>query len=148
MDKNNQAETGTELYDYLCVNFFTQNPADLCVYTRETKGQKVIVIWIDDLLIAAYDDNVSRNVKEMLTAKFPIKDLGKLESFLGIDFQQTDHCVKMSQERYVKKILNRFDMQDCKPRATPCEPKLNYTNSAEVMSDVRKYREAVGSLVN
>ncbi len=136
------------LHDYLCGNLFTQNPADHCVYTRETKGQKVIiVIWVDDLVIAASDDNVLRNVKEMLTAKFQMKDLGKLKSFLGIDFQQSDHCVKMSQERYVGKILDRFDMQDCKPRATPCEPKLNYTNSAEVMSDVRKYREAVGSLV-
>lgn len=102
----------------------------------------IIVIWVDDLLIAANDDNVSRNVKEMLTAKFQIKYLGKLKSFLCIDFQQTDHGVKMSQERYVKKILNKLDMQDCKPRATPCDPKLNNTNSAEVMNDVRKYREA------
>lgn len=51
----------------------------------------------------------------------------------------------MSQERYVGKILNRFDMQDCKQLATPCEPKLNYTDNTEVMSDVRKYREAVGN---
>lgn len=66
------------------------------------------------------------------------KDLGRLRSFLGIDFQQSAHCVKMSQE----KILDKFDMQDCKPRVTP---KFNYTNNAEVMSIVRKYREAVGS---
>ncbi len=69
-----------------------------------------------DLVIAGSDDNVLRNVREMLTAKFQMKDLGKLKSFLDIDFQQSDHCVKMSQERYVGKILDRFDMQDCKPR--------------------------------
>lgn len=107
----------------------------------------IIVIWVDDLVIAASDDNVMMNAKDMLTAKFKMKDLGKLNHFLNIDFQQSDHCVKMSQERYVEKILNRFDMQDCKPRATPCEPMLNYTDNAEVMSDVRKYREAVGSLI-
>ncbi len=44
-------------------------------------------------------------------------------------------------------ILERFDMQNCKSRATPCEQKLNYTDNAELMRDVRKYREAVGSLI-
>lgn len=107
----------------------------------------IIVIWVDDLVIAASDDNVLRNVKEMLTAKFQMKDLGKPKGFLSTDFQQSDHWVEISQERYVEKILDRFDMQDCKPRATPCEPKPNCTNNAEVMSDVRKYKEAVGSLV-
>ena len=32
-----------------------------------------------------------------------------------------------------KKILERFDMQDCKPR---CEQKLDYTDGAEMMTDV------------
>ena len=38
-------------------------------------------------------------------------------------------------------------MDECKPRATPCEQRLNYTNDAIVTSDVKKYREAVGSLI-
>ena len=38
-------------------------------------------------------------------------------------------------------------MLDCKPRAIPCEQKLDYSDDAEEMSDVTKYREAVGSLI-
>lgn len=38
-------------------------------------------------------------------------------------------------------------MQGCKPRATPCEQNLNCTNNAEVMRDVSKFREAVGSFI-
>ena len=53
----------------------------------------------------------------------------------------------MSQKRNVEKMLERFDVQDCKPRAIPCEQKLNYTDGAEIMSDARKYREVVGSLI-
>lgn len=46
------------LHDYLRGNLFTQNPADYCVYTSETKGQKVIiVIWVDDLIIAECQRN-------------------------------------------------------------------------------------------
>lgn len=53
----------------------------------------------------------------------------------------------MSQAKYVKKILERFNMHDCKPRSTPCEQKLNYTDDATLMNDVSRYREAVGSLI-
>ena len=53
----------------------------------------------------------------------------------------------MSQSKYVEKILVRFNMQDCKPRSTPCEQKLNYTDDAALLSDVSMYREAVGSLI-
>ncbi|KAF3706927.1 Copia protein Gag-int-pol protein Copia VLP protein Copia protease [Channa argus] len=53
----------------------------------------------------------------------------------------------MSQEKYVSKILNRFNMQDCKPRETPCELKLDFTENAKKMNNPRMYREAVGSLI-
>ncbi len=125
-----------------------QNQADYCVYTWETANEKVIiVIWVDDLLIVASDENVLRRVKDMLTERFQMKDLGKLRHFLGVDFNQSDNCVRMSQAKYVTKILQRFNMQDCKPRSTPCEQKLDYNNDAEKMIDVKKYREAVGSLI-
>ncbi len=72
-----------------------QNQADYCVYTWETANEKVIiVIWVDDLLIVASDENVLRRVKDMLTERFQMKDLGKLRHFLGVDFNQSDNCVE------------------------------------------------------
>ena len=87
------------------------------------------------MIIAASDDDVLRCVKEMLKSKFRMKDLGKLTHFLGIDFEQSSDCVMMSQCKYVQKILERFHMLDCKPRATPCKQKLDYSDDAEEMSD-------------
>lgn len=37
----------------------------------------------------------------------------------------------MLTERFKRKILDRFEMQDCKSRESPCEPKLEYTEDAE-----------------
>lgn len=53
----------------------------------------------------------------------------------------------MSQERYARKILDRFDMQNCKSRETPCELKLDYSEDSENIREPRKFREAVGSLI-
>ncbi|KAJ8381057.1 hypothetical protein SKAU_G00018350 [Synaphobranchus kaupii] len=136
------------LHDCLIENQFTQNPADHCVYAKETESGKVImIIWVDDLIIAASNETVLKDVKEMLSAKFKMKDLGRLNRFLGIDFMQSDGCVKMSQEKFVNKILERFNMQNCRPRETPCDQKQDYTENAVKMDDVRMFREAVGSLI-
>lgn len=136
------------LHSYLTENDFTQNPADHCVYTKETKlGKVIMIIWVDDLIIAASNEKVMKDVKEMLSEKFKMKDLGRLKHFLGIDFIHSDGSVKMSQEAYVHRILERFNMQNCKPRETPCDLKLHYTEDAVKMCDVKMYREAVGSLI-
>ena len=70
-----------------------------------------------------------------------MKDLGGLSYFLGIDFEQGDGFVKMKQRRYLSKVLERFEMCNCKPRATPAEQKLQV--GGEAPCDPRRYREAV-----
>lgn len=70
------------LHSFLCTNGFTQNPADHCVYTKEKGNEKVILlVWVDDLIIAANNESVLKNVKRMLTENFKMKDLGKLNIF-------------------------------------------------------------------
>ena len=74
-----------------------------------------------------------------------MKDLGRLSYFLGIHFEQGDGFVKMNQKGYITKVLERFEMSNCKPRSTPAEQKLEFDGETPV--DPRRYREAVGSLV-
>lgn len=136
------------LQTHLSENGFEQNPADHCVYAREKDDEKVILlIWVDDLIIAASSEIVLNSVKRMLADRFKMKDLGKLNHFLGIDFNQIENQVKMSRKRYVNKILDRFEMQNCRLRETPCEPKLEYSEDAQKMKEPKKYREAEGSLI-
>lgn len=105
-----------------------------------------MIVWVDDIILAASHGQILKSVKEMLGAKFKIKDLGKLRHFLGIDFAQTKGEVKMNQKRYISKILERFEMTHCKPRVTPCEMKMKFDSEGEA-TDSKKYCEVVGSLI-
>lgn len=102
---------------------------------------------MDDLIIAASNSNSLEEVKNMLSTRFKMKDLGSLKCFLGMDFSQCDGCVKVTQKRYIEKILERFNMQECRIRETPCDQKLEYSEDVPKMLDVKKYREAVGTLI-
>ena len=135
------------LHDYLSENGFTQNPADHCVYSKQIENRKVLlVIWVDDLIITASDNDLLNDAKKMLSTKFKMKDLGRLSNFLGIDFDQSQGVVKMSQKKYISKVLEQFGMSDCKPRSTPCEQKLQCNTSGDAI-DSTQYRKAVGSLI-
>lgn len=68
----------------------------------------------------------------MLQERFHTKDLGRLLYFLGIDFEQSDSFVNT-------KVLNNFEMCNCKPRATPSEQKLAF--GSETPRDPRRYGE-------
>ena len=82
----------------------------------------------------------------MLMSEFKMKEQGKLNHFIEIDFHITQGCVKMNQSKYIGRVLERFNMSNCKPRATPCELKMDLSNNSDPV-DSRKYREIIGSLI-
>ena len=80
----------------------------------------------------------------MLQERFTMKDPGKLSYFLDIAFEHGDGFAKMSQKMYLSKVLERFHMSNCKPRNTPSEQKLEFSDDSNC--DAKLYRESVGSL--
>jgi hypothetical protein len=59
--------------------------------------------------------------KAMISAKFKIRDLGKASYALGIKIKR-DRCkqtIRLSQRQYIKNVLDRCGMSNCKPISTP-----------------------------
>ena len=75
--------------------------------------------WVDDLLIATSDQILMNDVKLCFHNKFKMKDLGPLSWFLGNEFIRDSSSIQMKQERYIEKVLSRFNMNDCKPKSIP-----------------------------
>ena len=76
------------LHECLIWNDFIQNPADHCVYMKQNE-RLLIVSWVDDLIIAADKVISLSNVMKMFMSEFKMKNLGKLNHFMGIDFHIT-----------------------------------------------------------
>lgn len=138
--------------DYLEQNGFQRNPSDHCVYRKCVENETVLVIiWVDDLIIAASNFELLNAFKETMRSKFNMKDLGKISYFLGIQFVQRGSEIRMNQKRYIRKMLERFGMSECRPRSTPCEVKTDTTiteeNDHHEPVNPREYREIVGSLI-
>ena len=83
----------------------------------------IIIVWVDDLIIAANDVSVLNNIKSSLSNKFKMKDLKELKWFLGIEFEVENGCITMNQSNYV------------------------INEDSKEIADAKLYREIVGSLI-
>ena len=95
---------------------------DHCVYVKISKNKFVILsLYVDDILLAKNDKEYLLTVKAWLSSNFEIKDMGEAAYILGVKIIRD--CLKrmlaLSQESYIKKILERFNIQDCKLINTP-----------------------------
>eukprot|EP00253_Pinus_taeda_P029612 PITA_29612 len=77
-----------------------------------------------------------------------MKDLGLLHYFLGLEIWQRSGGLFVSQGKYAREILEKFNMHGCKPVDTPLPGgwrKEDATSGEEV--DATVYRQLVGSLI-
>ena len=139
------------LHDFLIHEKFIQSRADLCLYVRKIDDNRCVIViaWVDDIIIAASDLDLLQIVKASLGNRFKMSDLGELKWFLGTEYKRSKNSIKMNQTRYIQKILSRFKMSNCKPKPTPCVLGIEKVSNIKSpkLSDPRRYREIVGSLI-
>ncbi|EGD72981.1 hypothetical protein PTSG_13208 [Salpingoeca rosetta] len=129
---------------------FVATATDACIYRRTCKGGKVmwVAVYVDDLLIFADSDMAA--FKKAISKRFKMKDLGSPDICLGIKVQhdRKARTVTMSQEHYLRSVLETFGMADCKPVGTPlCTGYVDKpADKEEPLPDV-PFRELLGSLL-
>ena len=106
----------------------------------------IIVLYVDDLILTS-DELLIHSCKVDLAKKFEMKDLGLLHYFLGLEIWQRNDGLFVSEGKYAWEILEKFNMQGCKPIDTPLPGgwRKEDATSTEVVDDT-VYQQFVGSL--
>jgi hypothetical protein len=74
--------------------------------------------------------------------------LRELSFFLGLQIHQRNQGIFISQTKYIKEMLKRFGMEDCKPVTTPMQTSCKLRKDDDSNStDQRKYRSMIRSLL-
>jgi len=137
---------------------FQRLEADHCVYIKRCDQGKYIIflLYVDDMLIVGHDKNKINRLKKDLGSKFAMKDLGLAQQILGMQIMRDrkNKRLWLSQEKYIKKVLHRFNMKDAKPVGTPLATHFKLStelcpNNDKEKDEMRKipYASAVGSLM-
>ncbi|KAG8492460.1 hypothetical protein CXB51_009588 [Gossypium anomalum] len=142
---------------FMASHDFKRNSLDSCVYFKKNSNGSFVylLLYVDDMLIAAKDKGEIRKVKAQLSEEFEMKDLGPAKKILGMEILRDRKASKLylSQKGYIKKVLCRFNMQSAKPVSTTLAAHFRLSSALSPQSDDEieymshvPYSSAVGSL--
>ncbi|CAM8990990.1 unnamed protein product [Rhodiola kirilowii] len=123
---------------YMLENEFQKCPYEHTLYIKmSAEGQMLIVcLYVDDLIFTGSSEEMFIEFKEAMTRQFEMTDMGLMSYFLGIEVEQADSGIFISQKKYAKDILKRFKFEGMKAVRTPVAERM------EMM------KEGTGELVN
>jgi hypothetical protein len=80
-----------------------------------------LVLYVDDILLIRNNIPMMVGVKSSLRKSFLMKDLGEAAYILGIKIyrDRSKRLIGLSQDAYIDKILNQFNMQYSKKGLLP-----------------------------
>ncbi|GKF68014.1 putative ribonuclease H-like domain-containing protein [Tanacetum coccineum] len=86
------------------------------------------------MLVQVYvDDIIFDEFEALMKSSFQISSMGELTFFLGLQVKQNKGGIFISQDKYVAKILKKFDLVNVKAAITPMETKVPLTKDEEAI---------------
>jgi hypothetical protein len=137
------------LSDFLKSLGFTPLVSDMGIFID---GNLYIAVYVDDLLIAGPDKVEIQQLKEQLSTRFKMTDLGPCSQYLGMEItrDRDSKTLRLGQQAYILKVLKDFGMMEAKPVTTPVSPgKYDTAPDGYSASPQLKtwYARAIGSLM-
>jgi hypothetical protein len=137
---------------------YTHCEYDCCVCVRifDDGSYLFLLLYVDDMLIAAKSMCEVKRLKSLLHKEFEMKDLGAAKKILGMEIRRDREERKpwLSQKNYIRKVLEKFSMLDAKPMSTPLANHfklfgIQCSKSKEEIENMSKvpYTSAVGCLM-
>lgn len=140
----------SKIDQYFIQQGFTRCDCEPTLYNKkqEEGGLLLVCLYVDDIIYMGNSQSQVYNFKLKMMQNFEMTDLGVLKYFLGLEVQQDEEGIFLSQRSYAEKLLKRYNMQHCKPITTPMNngEKLQLCdNSGE--ANAQQYRSLVGGLI-
>lgn len=104
-----------------------------------------VLVYVDDIIVTGPSAAACKHVISQLSSIFPIKDLGALHYFLGIEVKQSSKGIFISQTKYILDLLKKANMAGVKPCATPLSTS-KMDHSSPLLDNPAEYRSLVGAL--
>ena len=131
---------------------FIKSIANNSLYFLQEKNTftLIIVIWVDNIIISSHKLESIVYFKSQFGEYFELTDLGGLKYMLSIlvEYNHTNCLIYISQESYLKQVLEIFGMSNSHSVSTPLaiSSTLSLSQSPQSEEDINKYKEFAYSI--
>lgn len=143
---------------FMLAHGYSRSNYEHCIYLKQFPNGSFVylLLYVDDMLIASHDKSLIDELKAQLSHEFDMKDLGSAKKILGMEIQRDRRAgtLFLSQKSYIEKILEKYNLSNCKSVATPFASHFKLSSrqcpvtedEKEYMSHIT-YSNAVGNLM-
>ncbi|GJZ58013.1 putative ribonuclease H-like domain-containing protein [Tanacetum coccineum] len=137
------------LSTYLIENGFRRGTIDKTLFIKKDKGDILLVqVYVDDIIFGSTKKSLCDEFEGLMHKRFQMSSMGELTLFLGLQAQQKEDGIFISQDKYMAEILKKFDLAIVKTASTPMDPNKALVKDEEADNvDVRLYRSMIGLLM-
>ncbi|GJT13733.1 putative ribonuclease H-like domain-containing protein [Tanacetum coccineum] len=137
------------LSTYLIENGFRKGTIDKTLFIKKDKGDILLVqVYVDDIIFGSTKKSIYDEFEGLMHKRFQMSSMGELTFFLGLQVQQKEDGIFISQDKYVAKILKKFYFATMKTTSTPIEPNKALVKDEEADSvDVHLYKSMIRPLM-
>ena len=88
---------------------FKRSLSEFGLYSKIVNAEVVLVaLYVDDLLILSNNMTLINQVKLLLNSSFKMKDLGLVNTFLGMKNSQNSKGISLRLNKYLNNMLQEF----------------------------------------
>ncbi|GJR78981.1 ribonuclease H-like domain, reverse transcriptase, RNA-dependent DNA polymerase [Tanacetum coccineum] len=137
------------LSTFLLKHGYRRGAIDKTLFIKKDRRDIMLVqVYVDDIIFGSTKSSMVKDFEELMQKEFKMSSMGELTFFLGLQVKQSNAGIFLSQDKYVKDILNKFDFRTIKPASTPIEAHKSLGKDEEGEEvDVHLYRSMIGCLM-
>ncbi|GJT94616.1 uncharacterized mitochondrial protein-like protein [Tanacetum coccineum] len=108
----------------------------------------LVQVYVDDIIFGSTRKSWCDEFEALMKKRFQMSSMGELTFFLGLQVKQKVDGMFISQDKYVAKILKKFDFMSVKHATTPIETHKQLAKDEKAADvDVHLYRSMIRSLM-
>jgi len=137
------------LSTFLLSHAYKRGKTDKTLFIKKACNDIILVqVYVDDIIFGSTNKKLCEQFVAAIQGEFEISMMEELNYFLGLQIKQSNHGTFLSQTKYCKELLKKFDMENCKEISTPMTTNYYLDSDEKGPSvDQTKYRGLIGSLL-
>ena len=121
---------------------FQQSSSDASLFVLNGPQLVIVLVYVDDILVTGPNQHLCQQFITQLSSQFPVKDLGPLHYFLGLEVHRSSQGIFIHQTKYLLDLLKKTNMEGAKPCCTPLSSK-KLDHSGPLLSNPTEYPNGV-----
>ncbi|GJS54099.1 putative ribonuclease H-like domain-containing protein, partial [Tanacetum coccineum] len=137
------------LSTFLLQHNYRRGTIDKTLFIKKDSRDIILVqVYVDDIIFGSTNKAWCDEFEVLMKGEFEMSAMGEMTFFLGLQVKQLPDGIFISQDKYVKDMLTKFDMESVRTATTPYEAaKTKLKDETDPPVNVHLYRSMIGSLM-